>query len=56
MVNLKIETTTDDNYSDDELTFFPYFTYFTNSIDPGQVCYVKYSCRSDDLQCFALSV
>eukprot|EP00039_Didymoeca_costata_P020083 m.340007 g.340007 ORF g.340007 m.340007 type:complete len:864 (+) comp19079_c0_seq1:208-2799(+) len=26
MLNLKIETPCDDNYSDDELTFFPYYT------------------------------
>ena len=37
MINLKIETTYDDNYSDDELTFFPYYTYLTNCDDPVKV-------------------
>ena len=34
MINAKIETPVDDNYSDDELTFLPYYTYLTNSMDP----------------------
>jgi hypothetical protein len=28
LVNVKIQSPSDDNYSDDELTFLPYFTYF----------------------------
>ena len=37
LYNLKIEVPEDDNYSDDELTFFPYYTYFTNTQDPVKV-------------------
>ena len=36
--NLKIETTIDDNYSDDELTFLPYYTYLSNAMDPVKAC------------------
>ncbi len=31
MINLKIETPIDDNFSDDELTFLPYYTLFRSS-------------------------
>ena len=37
---MKIEVPEDDNYSDDELTFFPYYTYFTNTQDPVKVTQV----------------
>ena len=37
MYNLKIEEPCDDNYSDDELTFFSYYTFLTNVQDPLKV-------------------
>ena len=37
VINAKIETTLDDNYSDDELTFLPYYTYLSNAMDPVKV-------------------
>ena len=37
IINLKIEVPEDDNYSDDELSFLPYYAYFTNSFDPVKV-------------------
>ncbi len=33
MLNLKIESPIDDNFSDDELTFLPYYTFLTNCGD-----------------------
>lgn len=36
-LNLKIEAPCDDNYSDDELTFLPYFTALTTSDNPDWV-------------------
>lgn len=43
LVNLKIETVYDDNYSDDELTFLPYYTYLTNCQDPVKRAFVQLS-------------
>jgi hypothetical protein len=37
MINAKIEVPDDDNYSDDELTFLPYYTYLDNNFDPEKV-------------------
>jgi hypothetical protein len=37
MINAKIETPIDDNYSDDELTFMPYYTYLSNCFDEAKV-------------------
>ena len=34
MLNTKIEAPIDDNYSDDQLTYMPYYTYLTTSTDP----------------------
>lgn len=38
MLNLKIESPDDDNYSDDELAFLPFYTYLTMA-DPGTASY-----------------
>ena len=37
VINLKIETPIDDNYSDDELTFLPYFTFLDNDMHSALV-------------------
>lgn len=34
MLNAKIEAPIDDNYSDDQLTFMPYYTLLTTTTDP----------------------
>ena len=34
MLNAKIEAPVDDNFSDDQLTFMPYYTFLTATTDP----------------------
>ena len=41
MLNLKIESPIDDNFSDDELTFLPYYTFLTNCGDPTRFVFKK---------------
>lgn len=36
MLNAKIESPIDDNYSDDELMFLPYYTYLSCTTDPAK--------------------
>ncbi len=36
LLNLKIESPYDDNFSDDELTFLPYYIYLTSTSDPAK--------------------
>eukprot|EP01043_Picozoa_sp_COSAG02_P081857 COSAG02_NODE_20218_length_842_cov_1.419919_1_plen_208_part_10 len=36
MLNTKIEAPVDDNYSDDQLTFLPYYTFLTTTAEPAR--------------------
>eukprot|EP00035_Acanthoeca_spectabilis_P013295 m.245027 g.245027 ORF g.245027 m.245027 type:complete len:55 (+) comp15849_c0_seq4:1750-1914(+) len=52
MINLKITSPIDDNFSDDELTFLPFFTYlYARSQQVHLVGGISLNCLTVDNRC-----